>query len=613
MQGTGLAQVPRDTETDRTAALPEVAKIALVGNTSFSSRTLRKEMATQQRPWLPWQRGEPYNAPTLEEDLRRIQKYYFDRGFLETTVRLERVEPTPDGKAVRLEIAIEEGAPTLLTAVHLTGSIPPELLPIETLRADLSLQPGKPITKEHFDRSVALLLSRLRQASYARADVVPNTVVDAQAHTADVTLELLPDGRTRVGQIIIEGEQRVSERAIRRQLTLAEGDWYRDTEVTASADAIYGLGTFQAVTPRTLNPQAFGAPLDLAFDLRERTMHSVQVGLGVSSVEGFRAQAEWLHRNLFGDAEQLRLRTKVSSIVQSFEARLHFPYFLARRTTLTQTLFVRNEQDINTDPLGLFNVKPAHPNFNLLSIGGETRVTHAVSRTLSLAAGLELSRNTFSKVNRAALAAAGSEAAMDNFLFIQFAELQWNTSDSLLNPTRGALLRGRFEHSSTSLLSDVSFLKLRLEGRHYQPLWWQTILATRLTLGVIQPYGGSDEVPFNLRFFAGGPGSVRGFALNRLGPLDAQRDPLGGNSLIEGSAELRFPIVGDLGGVVFIDAGNVFREAFTYHLDDLRYAVGPGIRYNTPVGPLRFDVAFLVNRRAGENFGRVEFSIGQAF
>jgi outer membrane translocation and assembly module TamA len=175
------------------------------------------------------------------------------------------------------------------------------------------------------------------------------------------------------------------------------------------------------------------------------------------------------------------------------------------------------------------------------------------------------------------------------------------------------VLRGRLEHANDTLVSDVSFIKLILEARHYQRLWRQMILATRLLVGGIQPYGNSDDVPFNVRFFAGGPGSVRGFALNRLGPLDDNGDPIGGNSLIEGSVELRLPIVGDLGGALFVDFGNVFRDSFTYKLDDLRYVVGPGIRYNTPIGPLRFDVGIIVNRRADEDFGRVELSIGQAF
>ncbi len=156
-------------------------------------------------------------------------------------------------------------------------------------------------------------------------------------------------------------------------------------------------------------------------------------------------------------------------------------------------------------------------------------------------------------------------------------------------------------------------MKLVLEARHYLPLSQHLLLATRLKVGDIEPYGASTEVPFNVRFFAGGAGSVRGFELNRLGPLNTDGDPIGGMSLMEGSAELRFPLFGDLGAVLFLDFGNVFHSSFTYRLGDLRYAVGPGLRYNTPVGPLRLDVGVIVDRRPGEGFGRIEFSIGQAF
>ena len=178
---------------------------------------------------------------------------------------------------------------------------------------------------------------------------------------------------------------------------------------------------------------------------------------------------------------------------------------------------------------------------------------------------------------------------------------------------RGLQLRGRVEHANTAVVSDVSFVKLVLEARHYQPIWWQFILATRLRMGGIRPYGDSTEVPFNVRFFAGGPGSVRGFPLNRLGPKDANDSPIGGESVFEGSIELRFPIVGSFSGVVFADFGNVFATPFTYAVDNLRYTIGPGVRYHTPIGPLRLDVGFIVDRRTGEDFGRVEFSIGQAF
>ena len=391
---------------------------------------------------------------------------------------------------------------------------------------------------------------------------------------------------------------------------MREGDLYSANKLTESADAIYGLGTFQAVTPRALNLEAADEPLDIEIEVRERKPRTIQLGAGYSTVESLRFKVEWTHRNLFGGAESLTLLGKASGIEQAFEARLHLPYFLHRRTTFTQTFFIRNEQEVSSDPLGFLDDE-AQPAFDLFTVGAEARITHQFSRRLTGALGVQLSVNKFSNVNTEAL--PNEELAEDNTLLVPFVEAYWNSSDNLLNPTRGLQLRGRLEYSNTALVSDVSFTKMLLEARHYRRLWWKLILATRLEIGAIQPYGDTEEVPFNVRFFAGGPGSVRGFALNRLGPLDSDGDPIGGKSLIEGGLEVRFPIVGALGGVVFVDFGNVFQDAFTYRLGDLRYAAGPGLRYNTPVGPVRVDFGIIIDRRTGEDFGRLELSIGQAF
>jgi outer membrane protein assembly complex protein YaeT len=372
---------------------------------------------------------------------------------------------------------------------------------------------------------------------------------------------------------------------------------------------------FHAVTPRALNPEAANEPLDVEFEVRERMPRSFQVGLGYGTTEGPHIEAQWTHRNLWRAAEQLTLSTGFSAIEQKIEARVTLPYFLAPRTAFSNTLFVRNQRQLSINPAGtLFGTQEgAHPAFDLFSYGDEARVEHHFSDPLSGSIGLNLSRNDFSNVNRTALTDIEQEIAQDNTLLIQFVEMQWNTSRSLLNPTEGMLLRARIDHSNTALVSDFSFVKLLLEERHYIPLGRNLLLATRLKVGGIRPYGPSTQVPFNVRFFAGGPGSVRGFPLNELGPVNKDGDPIGGMSLLEGSAELRFPLFGDFGAVLFVDAGNVFRSAFTYRLNELRYAVGPGLRYKTPVGPVRLDVGFIVDRRPGEGFGRVEFSIGQAF
>ena len=273
----------------------------------------------------------------------RIRKYYFDRGFLETTARVEQVQENAEENTVAIEIAIDEGPPTQVAEVRLTGSIPPELPPVQNIIAALPLSAGKRLNKADFDRSKEQLLARLHNATYARAEVVPNAVVDKEAHTAVVTFELHPGTETTFGPITIEGEKLVNERAIRRQLRIRPGDPYNADELKESVDAIYGLGMFQAVTPRVLNPNEQGAPMDIEIDVRERKPHSVQLGFGFSTVEQFRGEVQWTHRNLWGGAEQLNVSAKGSSIQQAGEARFLLPYFLAQRTSFAQTAFARNQ------------------------------------------------------------------------------------------------------------------------------------------------------------------------------------------------------------------------------------------------------------------------------
>jgi outer membrane protein assembly complex protein YaeT len=417
--------------------------------------------------------------------------------------------------------------------------------------------------------------------------------------------------------VAIQGAENVTVKAIRRRLTFQPGQIYSPTGLTDSQAAIYDLGMFRTVTHRSLNLEATDAPLDIEFEVSERMPRSFEIGLGLSTVEQFRLQAKWTFRNVFGGAEHLSLAGKISSPGLAFETRFHLPHFVTRRARFTQTVFVDSQKEISTDPLGLtdriLEIDDAQPAFDVLRYGGESRVDHQFTKAFGGSAGIELSVNAFSNVDPDAIRGLDPEVARDHFLFTQFAELTWNTSNSAINATRGFIALLRTEHSATGLLSEFDFVKASIEGRHYLPLWRRVTFAARLKLGFLQLYGDSEVAPFNVRFFAGGPGSIRGFAVNRVGPLTDGNVPLGGRSLIEGSAELRFPFIGDLGGVLFVDFGQVFESSLVYHLDQLRYAVGPGIRYDTPIGPLRFDVGFITDRRPDEPFGRVELSIIQAF
>src|SRR5712691_8792302 len=397
---------PTVPKAEDTQVFPEVRQITFKGNTHFSSGTLRKLMATTQRPLLPpWRRGEPYNPPTLDADLLRLKKHYFDHGFLESSVRVDELQEDTEKQTVRITLAIDEGPRTLVTGVALEGTIPPALPPTAVLLEALPLRPKQPLNKEDFDRSKALLLTRLHNAGYARAQVIPRTEVDSEQHAATVTFTLVPGSETAFGRMAIKGAQQVEEQAIRHQLTIHEGQRVSDKDLAASADAIYNMGMFQAVTPRALNPEAADEPLDVEFEVIERKPHSLQFGLGYSTTEGFRTEGQWTYRNLFRGAQQLSLLGRFSSFEQKAEVKLHLPYFLAERTAFTQTLFVRNQAKVGINPSGsFFGVEgKAQPTFDLLSEGTESRVEHRFTETLSGALGLNLSHNEFRHVDQAAL------------------------------------------------------------------------------------------------------------------------------------------------------------------------------------------------------------------
>jgi outer membrane translocation and assembly module TamA len=203
------------------------------------------------------------------------------------------------------------------------------------------------------------------------------------------------------------------------------------------------------------------------------------------------------------------------------------------------------------------------------------------------------------------------------------AELQRSTAGNLLDATRGYQIALHAEAAGRFLPGSYNYTALSADGRHYLPLGDGVVLATRLQVGSIE-VAGSDpaNVPFSKKYFLGGASTMRGWGRYEVSPLSGSGLPLGGNSLVAFSGELRLRLKGSLGGVLFLDAGNVWADRLTaVDLGDLRYAVGPGLRYQTPVGPVRLDVGYqltpieglLVNGEPEKRRWRIHFSIGQAF
>src|SRR5207244_3862785 len=201
-------------------------------------------------------------------------------------------------------------------------------------------------------------------------------------------------------------------------------------------------------------------------------------------------------------------------------------------------------------------------------------------------------------------------------------DLQHSTADNLLNAHRGYQVAFHAEQAGRIVPGTYNYYAVSADGRHYLPITEKVVLASRLQLGNIRPVGLDEvNVPFSKKYFLGGATSIRGWGRYEVSPLSGSGLPIGGDSMLAFSEEIRAGIQGNLGAVLFLDGGNVWATGWRIKLNDLRYAVGSGLRYETPVGPVRFDFGYQLNPIPGllvsgvpqQRRWRLHFSIGQAF
>lgn len=576
-----------------------VEKLTLQGNTHFSASEIQTVMGTKEQPFWPWQEVEYFNPQVLEEDLLRIRKFYFDRGYLHTRVAKPEVTTNEEDRTVQITITIEEGEPTILIRLTFEGLEVVKGITEAELRKGIPLKEGKPLSRLQLDQSKVEILNRIRNLGYARAELSTRVEVNEEQREGRVTFTLKPGDIAYFGKTRIKGNEQVSTTFIRRGLGYKEGELFTLDKLQESQRSLFNRGLFDRVRLEPLNLDKPGEPVDILVTVREGKMRSVRAGIGYGTEDQLRLQLAWTHRNLFGGGQRFTLEGKGSFILQEVNALFQQPFFLDRFTSLNGNLTYKRDDQVS---------------FTETRLAAGTQISRSFSPTLNGFLGYTFQFSELSDVSPEAALDLSPEALESNFLSLVSFGLQRNTADDFFNPTRGSVLSSLLEYSEPSLGSAVRFLRGSLEGKKYITLTKGVILAGRVEIGSIRPFGIEEvQIPITQRFFSGGSTSVRGFRRNRLGPLDSSDDPLGGNSLLEGSIEIRFPIYKELRGVAFLDVGNVYSDSFTFDLGDLRYAAGPGIRYNTPVGPLRFDVGFNLDPRPNEDSFVVHFSIGQAF
>lgn len=424
-----------------------------------------------------------------------------------------------------------------------------------------------------------------------------DVVADHARGVIDVSLEIEAGPVAPFGQTAVEGAESVDRDFIARMAGIPQGDQYDPAALAAAEKRLRALEVFSSVTVRGSENLSADGSVPVAVTVAERKHRYLGAGATYSSTDGGGLEAYWGHRNLFGRAEKLRIEGSVSSLGQTAKAKdltwrgallFEKPGVLGPASKFTSKLEVKQE---NPDAYRRFSVQA--------SAGISYELTP--EQTVSAGVDVEYAKLTDSfNVNRETITVAVP------------LEYVRDTRDNKLNPTTGTRL-SLLAEPTYEINGGATFVKLRAEASAYRALDAEKrfVLAGRVAAGTI--YGASlAAIPANRRFYAGGGGSVRGYGYQDIGPRDAAGLPTGGRSVVEASAELRIGVTDTIGIVPFVDAGLV---SANQNLSGARFKAGAGLglRYATPFGPLRIDVAVPLNKEPTDPDYGIYAGIGQAF
>jgi translocation and assembly module TamA len=463
----------------------------------------------------------------------------------------------------------------------------------------LPLLPGDPARTEPVVAAETALLADLGHAGHPFAKKIDRRVViDHEARTMAVTYVLDPGPRMRVGPATISGLSRLDPAYVERRFRWRAGEVYDHDKVEETRRALIDSGLFSAVKIEPVSDPADPDRVAMRIGTVERAHRTIGVGAAYNTSEGAAARVFWENRNLFGQAEYLHLSVEAGTQKLGTSGTFRRPDFLA----IDQDLVARAE-------IARENPAAYDSRYARFSFGLERRFGPG------LIAGGGISIEKANVDQEADVGPVPASERSQRYALIGlplFVKL--DRSDDLLNPTSGYRLQANFVPYQSFAGSELTFVSERVAGSVYKRLGSSDryIVAAFAAISSIQ--GASlAELPADKRIYAGGGGSIRAYGYQMAGPLDANDNPIGGKSSLELSVEARIRVTKTIGIVPFFDAGSFYRSPLPQLGERIFYGPGLGLRYYTPFGPVRLDLATPLRRRSADALVQVYISLGQAF
>ena len=566
----------------------KIDTIVFQGNAGLTVAQLKDVLVTRERQFYIL-RGK-VQRQRLEQDVEQILALYNDHGYIQSRVDSTDVAVDRDRALVTVTFVIVEGPQFRVGDVTVKGVT---LLPEKEIQRQIRLKSGDVYSLSAVRESRRRLENLYSTIGRASADIVPRTDHAQTGNIVHVGFEIAEGPEVYVERINITGNTRSQDQILRREIPLHEGDLYTLQKRDRARQKLVNLGYFEKVDVTT-QPGSDKTKIIVNVDVTERPTGIFSLGGGYSSVDSFVGTIDLAQRNFLGRGWEAAVRIRAGANTRQGVVSFTEPWLFDRPLSAGVDIYQteRNFTEYTYESLGT-GLRLGHPfaefwRWNLGYRASQDRVSDLID-IASL--GVREQEGT-----RVTSAVSGSLAR--------------DSRDLVAAPTKGGQTNLSVEFAG--LGGDSKFVKTLAFTTHYQPIWFNHILAGRLEGG----YGfGWAEAPLPIfeRFYLGGPNSIRGFKFRQVSPVDESGLRIGGSTEVLGNAEYLVPLPFGIRLAGFFDIGNVYGFGADFDLTDLKKAAGGGVRWQSPFGPIRLDYGFNLDRKAGEDVGAFHFSVGTPF
>ena len=579
-----------------------VKQVRFEGNAHFSEKVLRKQMKTRGRsPIYFVDKTGRLDEVQLEQDMDKLREFYQDHGYIDVEIKTPRRERTEKGPMI-ITIPIVEGPQYHVRKLTIAGY---QNTTEDRIRKLLKMKEGSVYSPKQLRDDAKAVADAYGSGGYVDLVVLPEGAPAGPA-LIDVHYKIEEGARSFVNRIDIEGNTRTKDKVIRREVLVAPGDVFNTVRVDLTKKRLDNLGYFAKVETYPEQTDIPGRK-DLTILLQEKRTGSLSFGGGFSTVDKLVGFAELTQGNfdLFnwpsftGGGQKFRLRVQYGTQRKDFILTITEPYFLDRRLALTGQAFYTEANYLSNE-------------YNQRNYGFMIELRKPLNSYTYATLGYTLQDVDIFNVSASASDFIQSQAGSTLESKV-FTSIVFDSRDNPLLSRHGRRITFSPFIAGSFLGGDIRVYGLDLEGSQYFHLPWDTILLINGEIATVSHYSYGSGVPIYERLYLGGSNNLRGFPFREVGPQDSNGEPTGGQSMARTTIEWTFPIIEKARGAVFYDTGFVNTSSWAFGFNHIASDIGVGIRLDLPIGPLRLDYGYPIQRDGYNGGGHFNFNVGYQF